>query len=154
MLIRNRGGYVEKNLELPVQTVFTELLQGDTDIYLADNASLKDMVSEDSGEHFQETGNTLAIGEVIREYMPYTMKASTGGNRIFYTYKDGKRICMLATVDGRVIKLESIPGAEEVYPSFYYGEGYFYVLQGNSVYQIDDDTGETKFLVEIPGYPL
>ena len=116
------GGYVEKIVELSAQTTFTELVQGDEDIRLSDNISLRDMVSEDGGEHFQEKGDTLAIGGVIMEYMPYTMKSSPEGNRIFYTYVDGKRICMLATVDDRLIKLESIPSAEEVYPNFYYGE--------------------------------
>ena len=147
------GGYVEKIVELSAQTTFTELVQGDEDIRLSDNISLRDMVSEDGGEHFQEKGDTLAIGGVIMEYMPYTMKSSPEGNRLFYTYEDGKRICMLATVDDRLIKLESILGAEDVYPIFYYGAGYFYVLQGNSVYQINADTGETKFLAEIQGYP-
>ena len=142
------GGYAESRVELPGETVFADFVQEEGVLRLVD-AGGRDLLSEDGGSHFVQAPDIPAA--VGRDGMYLT--GGPGGSRIFIGFMP-ERTWQMVTVEGRLLELEKPSGAEEFYPAFCYGGGYFYTVNENVIYRTDPVTGETSVVMESADYPL
>lgn len=138
-------GYREEQVELPYKdTVYTSLIQRGESIRIADTYG-HCLTSMDNGKTFKEEKREPDIAEGW-EFISNLAEAPDG-NRILVGYTDaGKYEVLLKTADGEAILLSGFE--QDVYPKAFYGDGFFYILQGGKIYQIEPAEGKTRFLLE------
>lgn len=149
---KEMGRYVEESVSYGSEDVCpVSLVQENETLRLVGQYG-KDMVSNDGGISFEEAEAVpMADGEEDKAVIS-VLAGVSDGSRIFEEYTEGARVWRLVMADGRVIELEGL-GSKD-YPSFYQGDGCFYMSKGFEIYRIDPETGEMTFLTESASYPL
>lgn len=137
--------YREEMVELPYQDmVCSSLVQSGKNVRIADRYG-HCLTSADSGKTFRETEkepNILDGWEFISN-----LAETPDGHRISVGYTDaGKYEVLLETADGEEKLLSGFE--QDVSAKAFYGGGFFYILQGGKIYQVDPLEGRARLLLE------